>query len=334
MDATAKQPESLPAYESPHSVTANKGLNGHLFSGFPAEIGMMEGNEGVHTQQRSFLHLRTTPPLNLYPDDQLFLSSHRQVGEMTVHERTIPPQKKFFIFDHSGAETQMILSSLRPPIASPTAAAAKPVSAYKFLNSSHVLKSEQACPEVHDLYESHEDHIIGEASDYHEDTEEINALLYSDNDDINDTNCDGGNEDELSTGRSPLDLENDYDDAPKQGEDSDEEVTSFVHPPKRQKGSVANEPTVKLPPQVYEDESVVDVNTYGEESFPSVGTKRTRDKIRNKLRILEKLIPGSQSKDPLAILEEAIDYLKSLKVKANSLHVEGPGSPSFRGACL
>lgn len=329
VDFTAKQPESLRVYKSPHCISANVGLNGYLFSGMPAEIGKKEEDEEFHTRHRSFFHLQTSPPTpNLYPNEQLFLSSHIHDGKVATHDATISQRKKFFIFDRSGAETRMILSSLSPPITNQTATASK-------LGNFNFLRSEQACPEVNDLFESNEDHIIGEGSDYHEDTEEINALLYSDNDDVSNNQRDGGDEDEVSTGRSPLTLEN----------DSDDEVNSLICPPKRQKSlafgssnklsSMATEPKEMLPPGLYEDESVVDVNTCSEESCPAVGTKRSRrDKIRNKLRMLENLIPGSKGKDPLLIIEEAIDYLKSLKAKANPLHVEDPARPSCCGPRL
>ncbi|KAL8137260.1 hypothetical protein V2J09_003261 [Rumex salicifolius] len=252
-DLTAKPPEYLPAYESSHCISANLGLN--LFPGFPAEIGLAKEDEEVRTQQRSFFHLHPSPPTpNLYPNQQLFLASHRQDGKVATHEMSIPRRKKFFIFDRSGAETRMILSSLKPPITNPTAINAKTVSEYD---------SEQACAVVNDSCESHEDHIIGEGSEYHEDTEELNALLYSDNDDIG---CDGVDEDEMSTGRSPLALENGFDDT-EQGEDSDDnEVTSWVRPPKRHKplsfgssnklSTMATEPMEKPPPQLYKDDKL------------------------------------------------------------------------------
>jgi hypothetical protein len=46
-----------------------------------------------------------------------------------------------------------------------------------------------------------------------------------------------------------------------------------------------------------------------------------KDKIRATLKILESIIPGAKDKEPLLVLDEAIDYLKSLKLKAKTLGV-------------
>ena len=46
-----------------------------------------------------------------------------------------------------------------------------------------------------------------------------------------------------------------------------------------------------------------------------------RDRVRQTLRILESIIPGAEGKDPLLVIDEAIDYLKILKLKAKSLGV-------------
>jgi hypothetical protein len=46
-----------------------------------------------------------------------------------------------------------------------------------------------------------------------------------------------------------------------------------------------------------------------------------RDQIRDALRILQSIIPGAEGKDPLLVIDEAIDYLNSMKLKAKSLGV-------------
>ncbi|PPD79886.1 hypothetical protein GOBAR_DD23181 [Gossypium barbadense] len=46
-----------------------------------------------------------------------------------------------------------------------------------------------------------------------------------------------------------------------------------------------------------------------------------KDKIHLTLKILESIIPGTKGKDPLLVLDESVDYLKSLKLEAETLGV-------------
>ncbi|KAF4368400.1 hypothetical protein F8388_019117 [Cannabis sativa] len=44
-----------------------------------------------------------------------------------------------------------------------------------------------------------------------------------------------------------------------------------------------------------------------------------KDKILQVLRVLESIIPGVKGKDPLLVIDEAIDYLRIAKLKAETL---------------
>ncbi|GFQ08710.1 hypothetical protein PHJA_003015000 [Phtheirospermum japonicum] len=52
-------------------------------------------------------------------------------------------------------------------------------------------------------------------------------------------------------------------------------------------------------------------------------------KIRETLKILESIIPGSKSdKDPISVIEKAIFYLESMRIEAEALGLTGPQSKS------
>ncbi|MCD7447979.1 hypothetical protein HAX54_036798 [Datura stramonium] len=62
----------------------------------------------------------------------------------------------------------------------------------------------------------------------------------------------------------------------------------------------------------------------GKDKDSSLSTRERKVKIRETLRILESMLPGIKSKDPLLVIDEAIGYLKSLRGKAKALGVELP----------
>lgn len=200
-------------------------------------------------------------------------------------------------------------------------------------------------PEVSD-----ENNLSGEESEMHEDTEEINALLYSDDEDGEYTG--GDEDDEYVGGGGGGDDDDDYDD----------EVTSTGHSPflisssgmrghvearteevagsdgqnKRQKlldggckrKSLADTASLTelagVQGYVFDNEesSYAFGQNQVEERFVVWGNKQLKkDKIRATLKILESIIPGAKDKDPLLVLDVAIDYLKSLKFKAKTLGV-------------
>ncbi|KAL7241985.1 hypothetical protein ACSBR1_014543 [Camellia fascicularis] len=78
--------------------------------------------------------------------------------------------------------------------------------------------------------------------------------------------------------------------------------------------------TVSLAKPEYEDDA--EDRTQGEDLDSIIGTKQSsKDKIRETVRFLECLILSVKSKDPLSVIEEAISYLKYLKVEAKALGV-------------
>ncbi|KAJ6420727.1 hypothetical protein OIU84_028147 [Salix udensis] len=179
----------------------------------------------------------------------------------------------------------------------------------------------------------------------HEDTDEINALLYS----------------IRSTGHSPILIKSHG--TQEQAEKIVEEVTSSdgpilikSHGTQERAEKIVEEVTSsdgpnkrqKLIDGEYKKSSLVDTASsvkverfHGhEDDMESNYAKRQsqegemisilssmqfrKDKIRATLKILESIIPGAKGKEPLLVLDEAIDYLKSLKLKAKTLEVNYP----------
>lgn len=158
------------------------------------------------------------------------------------------------------------------------------------------------------------------AEEMHEDTEEINALLYSDSDEDHD-------DEEASTGHSPVGVTG----------RSLSEVASSMLPAKRRRvnadefdaslvdtasSQVLHCPDVPTDHRnkgdgIHSESSCVkggDHNQNGDD----VRIKRAR--IQETVSILRRIIPGGNGKDTATVLDVAISYLKSLKLKAKTLN--------------
>lgn len=347
-----RQHEFLPASINPCRVSANLGLSGLGFSGLSERGLTIEGNGSIQNPV-PYCHTPLTQHQCHGEQNQnpLFPAS---VGENPSTcegcEPPSPQHKKFLIFDRSGNETRLIFSSLCPRVENLTTplttcpAWNMPVedsfgAYHQYLAEKQGKILEQAWTKTPALREeSGENEIIDEISEMREDTEEINALLYSEDDnDVNgdgwdDDNCDGEDDDEVSSGHSPLAKEiRDCEklDEQEDEKDFDNEMASLERSSKRQKTPHGGFTRLWQSP-AYEDTNDGDViGALNEGMCPMVGAKRSRkDKIHDTLRVLESIIPGLKSKDPLVILDEAISYLKDMKYNAETMSSEDPCSSS------
>ncbi|KAI4366548.1 hypothetical protein MLD38_022411 [Melastoma candidum] len=165
-------------------------------------------------------------------------------------------------------------------------------------------------------------------SEMHEDTEELNALLYSDEE--SDYSCEGdGDDDEVtSTGHSPSTMTGHWDHGFGPSKKVPEEVARSL-PSKKRK--LSNE-CRNLPPSAdsYEAENPIG-NFNGDDAISSSGNCNAvsqnrgikRARIRETISILESLVPGVKRKNPVEVLDEAIEYLKSLKQRASRAPSQG-----------
>uniref|UniRef100_A0A803MEF8 BHLH domain-containing protein n=2 Tax=Chenopodium quinoa TaxID=63459 RepID=A0A803MEF8_CHEQI len=244
-------------------------------------------------------------------------------------------QKQFLVFDRTGNKTTLILSSM-------VGASNQPLNSWNQKSScyyNNVNEGELGDGSNGPFYSGpnltddlNDDNEIGEM---HEDSEDIDALLSSD-----DEGCYSDGE-ETSTGRSPSTMTAyEKQDWYEDNEDMDE-VASSAGPSKRQKLSDSSDeaPSVtyaasSLVPKgsssEYEDdaESICaggqPTRPYSNTTHSFSGNKRDRkEKIRETVSILQTIIPGGDGKDAVVVLDEAINYLKTLRYKAKSLGISG-----------
>lgn len=170
----------------------------------------------------------------------------------------------------------------------------------------------------------------GAESEMHEDTEELNALLYSDDE------SDYTEDDEVtSTGHSPSTMT--VHDKQNWFETRDEEVASSCGITKKRKlfdgaydvPSIMDTATSKNPNRSAEleddaESSCARNRSSGSRELDSLSSnkKMKKDKIRETVSVLQNIIPGVKGKDEMVVLDEAILYLKSLKVKAKAFGLE------------
>ncbi|XP_042992158.1 transcription factor bHLH145-like [Carya illinoinensis] len=168
-------------------------------------------------------------------------------------------------------------------------------------------------------------------SEMHEDTEELNALLYSD--DSSEYTEDG---EVTSTGHSPCTMTA-HDKKDWLG-GSIEEVASSAGPTKKRKQldtvyddapSLMDTASSMNHNRLFECEgdaesSCANGNNAGPGEMGSLsGTKRMKkDRIRETVNILQSIIPGASGKDAIVVLDETIRYLKSLKLRAMALGLD------------
>ncbi|CAN6821670.1 unnamed protein product [Brassica oleracea] len=255
-------------------------------------------------------YLQPPPPLQslLWSHDKRFsLSDMRSwcaaAAATTPHGALESSQKGLMIFDQSGNQTRLLRCSF--PLRFPSLAAAEPVK----LNLSELQHGlEKGFREDHvTLKEFDEKNCVnGKVSEMHEDTEEINALLYSD-DDYND-DCESDDDDEvMSTGHSPYQVCNkraleDIDSPCKRQKLLDKVENISVS---SSSSLVGSKSSTKLP------ESNISTK---EDTGSGLSNEQSRkDEIRTALKILESIVPGAKGNEALLLLDEAIDYLKLLK---------------------
>uniref|UniRef100_A0A1D1ZAV5 Transcription factor SAC51 n=1 Tax=Anthurium amnicola TaxID=1678845 RepID=A0A1D1ZAV5_9ARAE len=232
----------------------------------------------------------------------------------------VPAERRFLIFDHSSDGTSLLFSSIAPLIWNPDYGSPKPKPFNEFGMRVEDIPENYAPVNISDGTDVSNG---GGFDETHEDTEEIDALLYSDSE------FESANAEENEAEGMPA---------------SAEEVASNSIPTKRRKlneeeaidlslmDTASSVMVQKLPVQYEEnmdgskgDESscvgapVGGVTEEQEVARDRVSKSLKRVRIEETLCMLRKIIPGGKGKDDTAVLDEAIRYLRSLKVKAKGL---------------
>lgn len=340
------QQNTAPLSMDASMVSTNGTLPGHPFPELPRPHVSQENEPlgwfyGLPRFRQAFM-----PPLNSVlkekrPLFNTFLKEKLPSAPYLNKEAIVPKaeagcsQKKFLVFDQSGDQTTLIFSSgvgipvhrFKPWLPSPTVA-------YDLNREIHGTKENQNChlgPIATD--ELMKDDGTDMQGDMHEDTEELNALLYSD-DDSEYTE----DEEVTSTGHSPSTMTTH--DKHKWFDGSTEEVASSDGSYRKRKlfdGAYSDVPSLmdtassvkRTRDFEYEDdaESRCDngMNLVSDGTASESGNKRMRkERIRETVSILQNMIPGGRGKDAIVVLDEAIHYLKSLKLKVKAWGLDAP----------
>ncbi|MBA0755335.1 hypothetical protein Gogos_021655 [Gossypium gossypioides] len=344
-----RQPECLPACINPssHMLSASVSKLGSLVPGMnygthvlPANIAM-PGSADISvlkTEQKYQPHgllqqLYPSFPTSLpsrgsFLNEQQFMIANGHTGRAAANFVSGSLQKGLIIFDHSGSQTRLICGSFRSPHQHAATAITELASSLDIHEGVQAVKTNSLIPTPPALQEEYDENHLGvEGSEMREDTEELNALLYSDEEEedfgVGDDDCD--DDEVMSTAHSPIGVKRSYQ---NQDHDSDviEQVASSDGPNKRQKllnGGhkqlimVDGACSVKL-----EGSHEYDSNAESSYRGEILHTEQSmKDKIHLTLKILESIIPGTKGKDPLLVLDESVDYLKSLKLEAETLGV-------------
>eukprot|EP00268_Persea_americana_P030259 TRINITY_DN2930_c0_g1_i1.p1 TRINITY_DN2930_c0_g1~~TRINITY_DN2930_c0_g1_i1.p1 ORF type:complete len:333 (+),score=81.00 TRINITY_DN2930_c0_g1_i1:936-1934(+) len=217
-------------------------------------------------------------------------------------------QKRFLVFDQSGNRTSLVFSSVGYPFQHPFSSTLKHSEALN--KDTPILDSvkKQDYPWLDE--KQHETHVSdgGSGSEMHEDTEELDALLYSDDDE------------ETSTGHSPSEMTGHEN---NEANDDRTEVGSSVTPIKRRRfeHDQALMDTASSRKHLDLEDDAQSSCIRGDPSEGSFSSKRSRrERIRETVGILRSIIPGGKgNKDPIVLLDEAIGYLNSMRMKAKAL---------------
>ncbi|XP_031497308.1 transcription factor bHLH145-like [Nymphaea colorata] len=264
---------------------------------------------------------------------------HLQLKKLDLGAPLLAPatsQKKFVVFDQSGSQRSMFISSINsmsPPLTRehfnqkscslPTCPVAKPnVPGYANYTSDDTCWGESKVS------------AGNEADEMHENTEDLEALLCSEDED----------DEVASTGHSPIYVSG----HPRK--ERDEEFTSSTSQLKRRKLDKVEEEGANEEPMMadtassYKPPKSTDSSCVGDSescsarpsqhSMPkknitfatgeSFAAKRIRrEKIRKTVGILRSILPGGARKDATTVLDETIQYLRSLRLKVRALE----GSP-------
>ncbi|KAI3447676.1 hypothetical protein Pfo_004341 [Paulownia fortunei] len=321
-----------PVCRNPHSVEDSTFRNVPLFpvSGLQQSKASEPNNSQNWFCPMPHFHQAFSPVLNSASKEKFPAGLFDFGQQRSPTLGTAPAQKRFLVFDQSGDKTTLIYSSgVQTPVQFGSFWVPNPPTTYNLSKEVPRYSDNPLRPSMNDENIENNSRDVME-EEMHEDTEELNALLCSDND------SDFPEDDEeTSTGHSPSTMtDNGIQDLV---EETGEEVDSFAGPTKRQKlldggydvpsNRRAASSLKTFACSVLEDDaesSCGNGDKQCKEEFGSLsGGKRSRkEKIHETVSILQSIIPSVNGKDAIVVIDEAIHYLRSLKVKAKALGLD------------
>ncbi|XP_068637022.1 transcription factor bHLH143-like [Aristolochia californica] len=237
--------------------------------------------------------------------------------------------KGFFVFDQTGNRTSLIFSSVCPPANAYSLHGRRDFGLEPLVGKkeNHVIDNSDGKLEWCSLEETDEWGQEKEKSVMREDTAELDALLYSDDEKEEEE------EEEASTGHSPLDICEYYE--KKEAVNDRDEVGSYT-PTKKRRLNETDEDMAEVlmdtassgkpqngmwPEEDDAESSCIKGNGNGWGGGETHSKRSRRERIKETVGVLRSIIPGGKSKgkDAAVVLDDAIRYLRSLKMKANGL---------------
>lgn len=274
------------------------------------------------------------PPADCVKDLRDKISPYGELNspQKQFHGESNSPQKQFLVIDQTGGQTTIVysskfgnpgecLASWHSKLHGSNYLRGNGPSFRRDLNLNHMTEPTSADK----VYENQE---TGIESEMHEDTEEINALLYSDSDDY--STQDDDDDEVTSTGHSPSTMTTHDNHETFRGVTAEVVASSDGKTKKR-----------KLLDGYYDDKQFMDTassqnlnkssavddaesrcSSNNNEGSLLANKKMKKEKIGDVLSILQSIIPGGKDKDPVMLLNDAIQCLKSLKHKAQALGLD------------
>ncbi|OIW16612.1 hypothetical protein TanjilG_02818 [Lupinus angustifolius] len=257
-------------------------------------------------------------------------------GEIRANAGSGFPQKRFLVVDQTADQTTLVYSSkFGNPVDCRASWDSKQHGSnnlngrepYLSRDLNHVIG-----PSFADKGDDNQGTDI--ESEMHEDTEEINALLYSDSDDYS------TEDDEVtSTGHSPSTMTSHGNHESYSGTSKEEVASSARRSKKRKLSDGAYDDDIQFmdtagsqnPNRTFDmaDDDAEsrcssgnNIQGVGEMSSSSCIKKMRKDKIQDVLSILQSMIPGGKDMGPVELIDEAVHCLKSLKHKAKALGLD------------
>ncbi|KAK9109090.1 hypothetical protein Sjap_017150 [Stephania japonica] len=316
--------------------------NGSLPIGATPQLGFVRASQSY--QQNGWLnsvpchHQVVTPIPRAMAMDKISALANAFEGKAMPNLTNGPTQKRFIIFDQSGNRTNVIFSSVNDsPVQPVNLGIKKPFDNFGSNEEELIMRKDSIYEPGINVSDKLDGNLgsSGYESEMQEDSEELDALLYSDGDSDYDDD-----DEESSTGHSPSKI-TEYKRC-KGAEQSVEEIASSDGTTKRKRrrdsdydaSSVMDTASsVKYnthDPVTYDDDAESscvrgEIQDEKETHSSSVTKRFKKERIRETISILQSIIPdGKGNKDAMIVLDEAISYLKHLKLMAKSLGVATP----------
>ncbi|XP_031130788.1 transcription factor bHLH143 [Ipomoea triloba] len=322
-----RQQVNLPSFPNSSAFSANA-----LSPGISTLLNGSPNLEAAQTNETNGVFLPMLPDLNILPPpatNNQYLSESQPAGRRVLPIDT--SVKKFLIFDQSGDQTRLFIG----PSFSPQneLLSKKIVGNYGSQPENLGTLSGHSSPMEPIIEEPlNRTHGSCKGSEMHEDSEEINALLYSDGDEDeehdDDDDVDGEDDEVTSTGHSPFMVTQSISDHQQLRQLSEDTASSDgsskrqrLHDGGYKKSFTHTATSAKIPKSctnVDDGES-----SCVKESNSHMCNREKKIRIRETLRVLQSLILDINSNnDPLLVIDEAINYLKFMKLKVKEMGVE------------